>query len=179
MTLESSILDHFGGIEPNDLIKITELNNIGIRNGEINQIVKHSKYYDGDSFLQFKKQNINQFTILSSNIESIHSKINIIQANVDSYGSNDFEFDALCFQECWLSDESTNHIQIDGYHCIYQGKSCSVKGLVIYLRNKYNYEIRKSINDSDIWEGIFIDIKDGGLKRLLTLGNIYIVHLEI
>ena len=91
MTLESTILDHFGGIEPNDLIKITELNNIGIRNGEINQIVKHSKYYDRDSFLQFKKQNINQFTILSSNIESIHSKINIIQAHVDSYRSNDFD----------------------------------------------------------------------------------------
>ena len=42
---------------------------------------------------------MNQFTILSSNIESLHSKINMIQAYVDSYRSNDFEFDALCFQE--------------------------------------------------------------------------------
>ena len=116
---------------------------------------------------------MNQFTILSPNIESIHSKINMIQAYVDSYRSNDFEFDALCFQECWLSDENTNHIQIDGHNYIYQGKSCSGKGLVIYLRNIYNYEIIKSIKASKIWEGIFIDIKDGGLKRMLTLGNIY------
>ena len=99
-------------------------------------------------------EDMNQFTILSSNIESIHYKINIIQAYVDSYRSNDFEFDALCFQECWLSDESTNYIQSDGYHCIYRGKSCSGKGgLMIYIRNIYNYDIRKSIKASEIWEG--------------------------
>ena len=168
MTLESTILTHFGGIETDDLIKITELNSVETRDGDINQIVKHSKCYDRASFLQFKNENINQITILSSNIESVHSKMNMIQAHVDSYRSNDFEFDALCFQECWLSDESTNHIQNDGYHYIYQGKSCSGKGgLVIYLRNIYNYEIRKSIKASEILEGIFIDIKDGGQKECL------------
>ena len=87
----------------------------------------------------------------------------------------DFEFYALCFQECWLSEtDQTNHIQLDGYDCIYQSKSCSGKGgLVIYLQKRFDYKVCKTINTSNIWECVFIDIKNGGLKNTLTLGNIY------
>ena len=98
------------------------------------------------------------------------------QAPLDFFRSKDFEFNALCFQECWLSKtDQTNHIQLDGYNCIYQSKSCSGKrGLFIYLQKRFQHKIRKSINTSNIWEGVFIDVKNGGLKKTtLTLGNIY------
>ena len=46
-------------------------------------------------------------------------------------------------------------------------------GLVIYLQKRFDYKIRKIINTSNIWEGVFIDFKNGGLKKTLTLGNKY------
>ena len=56
--------------------------------------------------------------------------------------------------------DETNHIQQDGYNCISQSKPCSGKGgLVIYLQKRFEYKIRKTINTSNILEGVFIDIK--------------------
>ena len=167
MSLDRTVLTHYGGIENNYLSKVINpfINNND--NNENYQTLKTSKYYDKATFLEFQKYHKNNFTILSSNIGSIHSKFDLVQTYVDFYRSNDFEFNALCFQECWLSEtDQTNHIQLDGYDCIYQSKSFSSKGgLVLYLLKRLNYKIRKTINTSSIWGGVFIDIKNGGLKK--------------
>ncbi len=40
-----------------------------------------------------------------------------------------YTFSAICIQESWLSENGdTSQIQLDGYKCIPQGKSCSAKG---------------------------------------------------
>ena len=44
---------------------------------------------------------------------------------------------------------------------------------MIYLNENYNYELRNLYTNSNIWEGLFIDIDDGNLCRTFTIGNIY------
>ena len=44
---------------------------------------------------------------------------------------------------------------------------------MIYLNECYSYKIRNLITNSNIWEGLFIDINGGNLCRTFTIGNIY------
>ena len=44
---------------------------------------------------------------------------------------------------------------------------------MIYLNENYNYEKRNLYTNSNIWEGLFIDINGGNLCRTFTIGNIY------
>ena len=68
-------------------------------------------------------------------------------------------------QECWISEQhGLFQLKLNSNNCIYQGKSCSTKGdIVIFLLERFNYKIDVSVNTSEIWEGLFIDIFDGGL----------------
>ena len=47
---------------------------------------------------------------------------------------------------------------------------------MIYLNKSYSYKIRNLFTNSNIWEGLFIDINGGNLcrtRRTFTIGNIY------
>ena len=81
----------------------------------------------------------------------------------------------MCFQECWLSDnDDKSHLQIDGYDCITQGKTCGNKGgLVMYINNCFNYKVIMTLNQFDHWEGQFVKITGGGLSKDVIIGNIY------
>ena len=54
-----------------------------------------------------------------------HPKMNEIEAFVEELSQMHFKFSLMCFQECCLSDnDDKSHLQIDGYDCITQGKTC-------------------------------------------------------
>ena len=44
---------------------------------------------------------------------------------------------------------------------------------MICLNENYNYEIQNLYTNSNIWEGLFIDINGGNLCCTFTIGNIY------
>ena len=44
---------------------------------------------------------------------------------------------------------------------------------MIYLNESYSYKIQNLFTNSNIWEGLFIDINGGNLCRTFTIGNIY------
>ena len=69
--------------------------------------------------------------------------MNEIEAFVEELSQMHFKFSLMCFQECWLSDnDDKSHLQIDGYDCITQGKTCGNKGgLVMYINNCFNYKV--------------------------------------
>ena len=71
----------------------------------------------------------------------------------------------MCFQECWISEQQdVSQLKLNSNNCIYQGKSCSTEGgIVIFLQERFNYKINVSVNTSEIWEGLFNNIFDGGL----------------
>ncbi len=94
------------------------------------------------------------FTILSTNIESINAKHSELEVFVHELREKGFEFSAICIQESWLSTQDKYApMNITGYDLISQGKSCSAKGgLIIYLHDKFKYTPKHQVNKSSIWE---------------------------
>ena len=84
-------------------------------------------------------------------------------------------FGAICLQETWLSsDADVSLLPIPGYKLIHQGSKCTRHGgLIIYLHEEYTYKLRNMYTQSDIWEGLFIDVSGQNLRRSITIGNIY------
>ena len=82
---------------------------------------------------------------------------------------------AICLQETWLtSDADLSLLKLPGYNIIHQGTKCTKHGwLIIYLSEMYSYKLRNLCNDSDIWEGLFIDVMGHNLRKPLTICNIY------
>ena len=72
------------------------------------------------------------------------------------------------------SDADATLFEISGYKLIHQGSRCTRHGgLIIYLHEKYCYQVRNLYSSSDIWEGLFIDVTGHNLRKRLTIGNIY------
>ena len=96
------------------------------------------------------------FTILYSNINSIHAKFDELETIIELYNTHGFQFSVICFQECWISEQQDlSQLKLNGHKCIYQEKSCSTKvGIVIFLQERFNYKINLSVNTSDIWVGL-------------------------
>jgi hypothetical protein len=82
---------------------------------------------------------------------------------------------AICLQETWLTDDSyINLFSLDGYTTITFPATCSSHtGLVIYLHDSLNFDIRQVEFNNKIWEGIFVDIQHESFNKDLTLCNIY------
>ena len=111
----------------NFLNNILDINN-NYENNEL-LIICQSSYYDFENFYLVAKSNNKHFSILSSNIQSINAKFSELEAFVSSLN---FLFSIICLQESWLSDmDEVSLIQLSGYDCISQGKSCSNKGGLI------------------------------------------------
>ena len=172
MTADKSFSRFQGGFSSNSLCDILQLNEAN--ENDIQPII-HSPYYDMDTLKLLTEQNNGCFSILSSNVESINAKMNEIEAFVEELSQMHFKFSLMCFQECWLSDnDDKSHLQIDGYDCITQGKTCGNKGgLVMYINNCFNYKVIMTLNQFDHWEGQFVKITGGGLSKDVIIGNIY------
>ena len=64
------------------------------------------------------------------------------------------------------SEYDTSLFEIQGYNLISAGKYCSPhRGLIIYLREDYNFEIFNLHPQSMIWDGLFIEINGKALGR--------------
>ena len=86
-------------------------------------------------------------------------------------------FDAICIQESHLDNTYTSTsaiISLENYKCIPQGKYCGNKGgLVTYIKSEYDTQVLDICPQSDIWEGLFIDIKNKETESHHIVGNIY------
>ena len=87
-----------------------------------------------------------------------------------------FKFNVICLQECWISDQTNVYtFQIPGSDCVAQGKSSGERGgLITYVDNLFQFEVRQSINEYELWEGHIIQVKGGCLRKEIIVGNIYI-----
>ena len=76
-----------------------------------------SSYYDHNLFNKLIQAHKQQFSIMSSNIQSINAKIDELKAFVIEMEQLNFQFDAICLQETWLDDtQDTSSIQLDNLH---------------------------------------------------------------
>ena len=84
----------------------------------------------------FMKEHSDSFTILSSNINSIHAKFDELETITEIYNTHGFQFSAMCFHECWISEQQDlSKLKLNGYNCIYQERSRSTKGCIVIFND--------------------------------------------
>ena len=73
-----------------------------------------------------------------------------------------------------ILQQDVSIFNIPGYKLINRARSCSAHGgLVIHLKEEYTFTERHLSVNSNLWEGLFIDIQHEGLENKITLANIY------
>jgi hypothetical protein len=173
--LNESILNNYGGFPANSLIDVIKSNeSAGDETGEI-EIIRHSPYYLLDQISDISEGLTNCFTVLSLNIQSIRAKMDSLAIFISALKEFQFEFSAICIQETWLHDDlDLSLLQLKHYQCISQGYRCSSHGgLMVYLRDDYNYSRINCHPGSETWEGLFLKIYGSNLTTPITLGNLY------
>ena len=117
----------------------------------------------------------NTFSIMSLNIQSIRSKYDDFISFLTFLSDKKLHLDAICLQETWLSEfDDLSLVKIPGYNMIDCPRACSKHGgLIIYLKTDFSYKIDDVVRDSNLWDGLFIEVYGGNLVSNIKLGNIY------
>ena len=131
----------------------------------------NSLYYDSNSLNNFTSKTMNDFSMIHINIRSITNKLDELLAMISLFP---FDFDAFCFSEVWLDDNSKDLISIPGYLGFHSLRPVGKRGggVSIFVRNEYKTNIIKnlSVNNERI-ETLFLELKLG--NNLIYLGNVY------
>ena len=139
---DENILTKYGGMNINHLNNVL---NVAINKNEETEIylIKHSPYVNTDELMSFCVEKANNFTMLSLNVQSLNAKFNQIRILLSQLKSKHVQFNAICLQETWLTDNSDLTLfQILGYTLISPGAICSSHaGLVIYVQEHYIYKL--------------------------------------
>ena len=174
---DNEFLKCFGGLTKNYLTHILNVN-IDANdepNNEQPEILKHSPYFTDEGLINELTTKTENFTILSLNCQSLNAKIDNLKILVHKLISQHCRIDVVCLQETWLSDQSdTSLLNINGYNLISNGFVCSIHaGLSIYLKDEYKHQHVNLYTKNNVWEGQFIEVSGGPLKRKIIIGNIY------
>ena len=148
-------------------------------NDEAPALIRHSSYYDDVKLMNELNNNRIQFNILSLNCASINAKIDQIRLKLAQHKEGGCEFDAICLQETWLSEDSDKSLLcLEDYALISLGKTCStLGGLIIYLKENLKYKMLDMSLKSNIWEGQFIAIYEDSLCAKTKNWVMFIDHL--
>ncbi len=109
-----------------------------------------------------RTQNKNNFTILSTNIQSLRATFDELYIFIEHLRTLNLEFSAICTQECCIFDnDDRQQIELKGYKLISQSKyQCSSKGgLTIHLHEKFDYEYKFKLNKYKTWKFQVIQVK--------------------
>ena len=174
MLPDEILLTKYVGMTINSLNNVL---NVAINKNEENEIplIKHSPYVNTDELISFCVEKENNFTILSLNVQSLNAKFDQMQILLSQLKSNRVQFNAICLQETWLTENSDlTSFQIPGYTLISQGAICSShEGLAIYVQEHYKYKLLSCYQHTTIWEGLLIEIESREFKKKVMIGNMY------
>ena len=137
-------------LELNALNSLTHLLNTEDTD-ELN-IIQHSPYYSDDELIQSRMYHNNGLSILSLNCQSLHAKFEYIKLLLDKFSCNNCPLQVICLQETWFTaNTDLSPYIIPGYHIISTRRYASNHGgLVIYLSDIWNYEVKTCNTDSQI-----------------------------
>ena len=143
-------------------------------NNEVNTF-SCSPYIEIESLTPVLSKYKANFSVLSLNIQSLNSKFDALLAILSELNGNNIKIDAICLQETWLStDQDASIFNIPCYQLITLGKKCSAhSGLAIYLSDSFSYLIKSVHDDSELWDGMFIEVSGESLCDKIIIGNIY------
>ena len=105
MTSNEVFLSYLGGIQNSCLTNLLDVND---NSTELNksQLIHHSSYYDIDKFHLLTNSKTDDFSILSSNIQSINAKFDELEIFLELLNTINFKFSitCICLQETWKSN---------------------------------------------------------------------------
>ena len=145
----AEILGNFGDI---DDLSLENLFNSVEGNDEID-VLSPSQYYTNDN---------------------LNAKFDSLLAYIKNARHQGITFHITCIQESWLKDDSDLCLfQINGYNCFSRGHRCtSYGGILTYVDESINACALDVEISSQIWEGMFLLIKDNHTEKETILGNI-------
>ena len=174
VSAESVLLNH-GGLENKDLVKLVNDDPIKDDCDEIDTM-SYSLYFLPSNLLNLLTNSKSSFGILSLNAGSMSAKCNSLQILLESLSYQIIHFPVISIQESWISDESMFQLlQLDGYNSFHVNATASTHGgVVTYVDNSCDVTIKAQVNNSDIWDGLFLEIKHKNRKNKIIIWNIYI-----
>ena len=101
---------------------------------------KESEYYDVTKFNENISFSDNNFSIINQNIRSL-------KANIDQFDcfmkTVNYKFDALCFTESWLNNDTKDLIHFDGFKSFHSLRTDGKRGggISIFLRENVVSEV--------------------------------------
>ena len=151
MTYDELFLSYQGGVQQNSLHHVLQTH-YDIQNPL--QIMQGSSFYDTDPFKTLVGNKGNNFSIFSSNIQSINATFNQLEAYVLEPEQMQFHYSVLCLHECWLNNnDDITQIQLGNYTSIVQGAHSSTRvGLLIYIHVTHTYKVLDNHFKFDTWE---------------------------
>ena len=94
--ISNDILQPIGGVTKHDLNEILRCSQF--RDEDFPTIIARSPYYDDESFDSLLIQNLDKFSILSLNIQSINAKFDDLSSLISILADKNFYFSAICIQ---------------------------------------------------------------------------------
>ena len=167
------LLKHIGGVSKCDLNNILRCSQF--QEEDFMSVLARSPYYDMDNLDDIIKGNIDKFSILSLNVQSINAKFDNLCALISILAEKSFYFSVICLQESWLDGRAdTSLFDIPNYNLVSRPKSCCGHGgLMVYIHDSFTFSIRDIDMNSSIWEGLFIDVYKECMDKKITICNIY------
>lgn len=159
-----------------DNIADFDLRSVVNDNDDENTISFNSPYVDTTNLSKYLKKFKSNFSVLSLNIQSLNAKFDSLLAIMQDLKNENVIFDAICLQETWITGTPPDFslFSIPDYETIPLSASISThSGLVIYLNKRHHFSKRQFTFNSNIWEGLFIDVFGKYIKNKITLCNIY------
>ena len=94
---------------------------------------------------------------------------------LELFASKNIHFHAICIQESWIHDDSKLPlVALEGYQCFsIKATTSSHGGLITYMDDKYHVQVKKTVDDSNIWEGLFLELNHSSFQNKIIIGNVY------
>jgi hypothetical protein len=130
-------------------------------------------YVDETDFTKLK--HVNNFKIMSLNIQSLPAKFSELKSLIACLQINNCEPDVICLQELWQFNTDVD-FTIAGYHpLLYKLRNNNTQGggVGIYAKNMYNFAHLSTVSvfHDRLFESIFCEVAIGSKK--IVIGSVY------
>ena len=174
---ESVLLNH-GGVEDKDLVTLVnnDPNNADDDdNDDEMDTMSYSPYFLPSRLPNNLINTKSSFGILSLNAGSLSATFKSLQTLLELLSTQNIHFPVICIQESWISDDSMLQLlQLEGYNAFHVNATSSTHGGVItYVQDTYDVTIETLVNTSNLWDGLFLEIKHDNSKNKIIVGTIY------
>ena len=166
---EAVLMQH-GGITDKNFAKII---NEGSDDNEI-ELISHSPYCLQSCLPTHLANGDKSFSVLSLNAHSILAKFTGLQVMLELFASQNIHFHAICIKESWIhNDSKLPLIALEGYQCFSIKATSSHGGLIRYLDDEYDVQVKKTVDDSNIWKKLFLELNHSSFQNKIIIGNVY------